>query len=130
MPARWLERTYRGQPASLAAVRDIARRCESSLAATVVRGNGLLGWNRGFLRWRADEEGIWRLASWAGVPREMRGVLQTTAETRRTLNQVISGRDEDHILPLRVKGAQRQFPAELWISPRRRSAVALVGALH
>jgi hypothetical protein len=129
IPARWLERNYRTRPASLAAAREIAGHCESSLAATVVRGNSLLQWNRSFLRWRCDAKGVWRLASWAGVAPGLRGSLVTTPETQIALNEIAPASDGLYALPLGLRGRTGHFSTEVWISPRRKAAVGLVAGL-
>ncbi len=125
LPARWLRTQYQGSPPSLASLRQVANTADTSLSATAVRMNTLLAWNRALLRWRSDGS-AWRLASSAGVPKSLHGLINTAPGTSTVLTFVPANATSCVALPLLVQGRSKDFPAEVWVSRYRRSAIALV----
>ena len=123
LPRQWVGETYRHHPPVLATVRDLAERTRTSLAASLVRLNEVLGWSCALIHWRYDT--TWRMGFHAGLPRSLHGRVRSDVSTMGVLDScagtgdvVIDG------LPLLVANRSRLVRAEL--SVRRPSALALI----
>jgi hypothetical protein len=130
MPATWLRMEFGRRTPGLDALEEIAAACGTSLAACLIRANVVLDWRRTLLRWESVSGETWRLAAATAVPRLLAGGVANAEETEVVLAS-LPARGRAHLqLPIRVGGRVRAFPAEISVSPRRRSAVALLAAVH
>ncbi len=125
LPRVWVEAEFGNSPKTLQTLRQISASSSTSLSASLVRLREVHRWPHSLLRFShvADR---WRLASPAGVPREMHGKLRTTSVTHDTLT-ALGGRVRDDApakLPLRIAETTWAFPAE--VSVHHCVAVALV----
>lgn len=123
MPVSWIRDAGAG-PRTLTRARWLSDVSECSLSAVVVRCNEILGWSRTLLHWRRDS-GRWRLASAAGVPRDLHGCFQTGRDTTRLLDVLAANpRQITPVeLPLDLGGTTVTVPAE--VMPTHRGAIAL-----
>ncbi len=123
LPRQWVGETYRRHPPVLATVRDLAERTRTSLAASLVRLNEVLGWNCALIHWRYDTS--WRMGFHAGLPRSLHGRVRSDVTTMDVLDSCAG--DGDVVidaLPLLITNRSRLVRAE--VSVRRPSALALI----
>lgn len=125
LPAAWLATKYRRRTKNLSTLRHLAHETQTSMSASLVRLNQVLGWHCSLLRWRLHADG-WRLAGTAGVPHDRHRQIQTSTETGLTLSYLagVTGRDQKVELPLLLDRNRVEVPVQ--ISVRGSSAVALL----
>lgn len=122
MPQEWIEREYHQRPHSLETLVDCSTRTETSLAATLLRLRGILGWRSSLLHWRrtGDE---WRMIGLTGVRYRLRRELGSTEETRKLLEGLPVGQMIAEI-PLAIPSGSVTVKADLLV--RSGSIVGLV----
>ena len=125
LPRSWITATFGSAPPSIATLRAIADRANTSLAATAVRANGLLSRERALLRWR-DYAGTWRLVSCAGLPAILHGRINTSPATLSLLASLASGETKLTEVPVLLSGTDQTLIGEVWISRRRQAAIGLL----
>lgn len=123
LPAGWLQTRYAHRVRNLSTLRHVAHETQSSLSASVVRLNEVLGWRRSLLRWRKHSNG-WRLAGTAGVPAGIHGRIQSSCDTGDVLTRAarLSSRDRNTHVPLLLDGRPVNVPVQI---SSRGSAIAL-----
>jgi hypothetical protein len=109
LPRTWVLGRYATAPRSLRVVRAMSDTAHVSLAASAIRLNELLGWQRTLLRWRRSPDGSWQLASTTGIPYRLHGLLRSAPETSTWLQSLARrGHQCDYAeIPLVVEGRQR-----------------------
>jgi hypothetical protein len=126
MPRTWVLARFGAAPHSLAAVKELARSCEVSLAAALVRLREVCGWRESLLHW-AWERDRWILDGQAGLFSSQMGVVRSSEDTHWHLCAYIGQETPQHVsLPLLVAGRPEEVSVELSVRPG--SAVALVAA--
>ena len=132
LPRDWLVATYGDSPRSLRIAQELSVRAHVSLAASVVRLNELLSWQRTLLRWqleRADEGRLghhgWRLVSTVSVPPHLHAAIRSAPDTGWYLSEFKSrlAPGEPVEIPLLIRGRRTRVTMQL--SARRHSVVAL-----
>lgn len=125
LPEYWVTSHYQHRPHRLDTVRQLSSETRTSLSASLVRLSEVLGWKQSLLRFRLVNQ-RWRLDAPAAVPFEIHGLIRTTADTTRTLDETgtRTRRDVTTRLPLRIGRVEQVVPAELSVA--RAVAVALV----
>jgi len=116
---------YRQGPHTLATVRHLAARTNTSLAAATVRLNEVAGWPQALLHWKRGDRG-WRYRWGAGVPTALHRSLRSAPETSGLLDELRDrgNRDQTADIPIRVGRSSMSVPGD--ISIQGRSAIALV----
>ena len=125
LPEHWVTRHYQDRPHRLDTVRRLSSETRTSLSASLVRLSEVVGWRQSLLRFRLVNE-RWRLDAPAAVPFEIHGLIRTTSDTSRTLDETgaRTRSDVSTHLPLRIGRVEQVVPAELSVA--RSVAVALV----
>lgn len=125
LPAEWVSETYADAPQTLTTVRQLSRATGTSLAASVVRLQQVLGWSRTLMHWRFID-GRWRFRWSAGAPAALHGRLRAQTATHEVFDSVRRRTTSDvsvH-LPLQVHRKVMSFPAI--VSCRGGSVLALI----
>lgn len=128
LPRVWVISRFRRAPVTLQTARNLAETTGASLSASVVRLRELVGWRHSLLHWRRSD-GQWRLASTAGVPRDLHNRITSTAATREVLEH--SARQSPHRrthLPIAIDGVSTEVNVELSIRGRGAIALALLAS--
>jgi hypothetical protein len=125
LPEHWVTRHYRDRPHRLDTVRRLSNETRTSLSASLVRLSEVVGWKQSLLRFRLVNQ-RWRLDAPAAVPFEIHGLIRTTSDTSRMLDETgaRTRRDFSTHLPLLIGRVEQVVPAELSVA--RSVAVALV----
>jgi hypothetical protein len=125
LPRALILADYRQGPHTLATVRHLAARTDTSLAAAAVRLNEVGGWPHALLHWKRGDRG-WRYRWGAGVPTALHRRLRSALETSGLLDELRDrgSRDQTADIPMRVGRSGISVPGD--ISIRGHSAIALV----
>lgn len=125
IPDSWLRASYSHRIPNLSTLRHVSHQTQTSLSASLVRLDEVVGWRRSLLRWRNHSSG-WRLAGTAGVPANKHGQIQSSPTTGATLTRTAqrAARDQNVELPLLVDRKPTTLPVQL--SARGSSAIALL----
>lgn len=126
LPRAWVEQRWATAQRSLRVVRAMSDTAHVSLAASAIRLNEILGWDRTLLRWRRSDDGRWRLVATTGLPYRLQGAVRSAPGTSAWLQALQPGSRDCHnaVLPLLVDGRPRVVNAE--VARLETSAVALV----
>jgi hypothetical protein len=125
MPRAWVSCTFVDRPRTLASARELSDTALTSLAASVVRLNEVLGWRRTFLRWRR-RGGEWRLCARAGTPPDLHGTITSSPGTRAVLDAQLGCGGEERFAELPIALAGHDHLAPAFFEVHRESALALV----
>lgn len=125
LPRALILADYQQRPHTLATVRHLAARTDTSLAAATVRLNEVAGWPHALLHWKRADPG-WRYRWGAGLPTALHRRLRSAPETSGLLDELGArgSRDQPAEIPMRVGRSSMSVRGD--ISIRGRSAVALV----
>lgn len=129
LPRDWVRERFSRSPEKLTSLRQLSQSSSTSMAASLVRLQQVVGWRRMLLQWRRVGE-TWTFRWGAGVPRSIHGRIRTPSTAREMIGEIqrTTGRDFDVMLPLLVAGRRCDFAAEF--SVRGASAIALVEPLR
>lgn len=125
LPRDWVRERFSRSPEKLASLRQLSQSSSTSMAASLVRLQQVVGWRRMLLQWRRVGE-TWTFRWGAGVPGSIHGRIRTPSTAREMIGEIqrTTRRDFDVTLPLLVAGRRCDLAAEL--SVRGASAIALV----
>ena len=122
LPSWWIQEVAGNRRRILHTLRVVAGRSNTSLAASCVRLNKVLGWQHTLLQW-SQRDSTWQFQWAAGLPNSFEGRIRSADRTPQILD-TLDGRGDIKVkLPLRINGEVREVPAEL--SVRHGSALAL-----
>lgn len=104
MPRGWVRPYAERDRYTLSLLRLVAQRAEVSLSAAAVRLSEVGRRPCILLRWRREDR--WILAGQAGVPRDLVGYFEVTADTSSILDRMPNRRDTWQALSLTLDGAE------------------------
>jgi hypothetical protein len=127
MPLPWIKEAFPEAAASqrMETVRQLAKRANVSLGASVIRLRDVFAWRKTLLHWSRVESG-WIFDGEAGVYPSQQGAIVPSSNVAFALNDVLNSRRDIQacVLPLRIFRAERQVAAEAL--PLRRGVAVLV----
>ena len=120
LPQEWLRKNYAGTPHTLQTLGQVARACQVSLSAALVRMRDVARWQKSLFHWER-QRGEWALVGEAGLFPSQRGMIRTTECTSSDLNRLVDGSWDTLDAPLRLRCGELEmcFDAEVSVGPGR-----------
>lgn len=116
---------YRDQEERLAAIRELAARTRTSLAAATVRLNEVAGWEASLVHWRRNDNG-WTYRWGAALPSDVHRRFRSAPTTSQVLDLLRRNGAKDQAAQVPMLVGRRPVVIEGQLSIRGRSAIGLV----
>jgi hypothetical protein len=120
LPREWLKSYYAGSPQTLQTLGELARSCQVSLSAALVRMRDVERWRKSLFHWER-ERGEWILAGEAGFLPSQRGIVGSTQSTWCDLDRLLDTDWGTYTAPLRLRCGETEmhFDAEVRVGSGR-----------